>query len=123
VRISDKESIGLCKSKSYKSFFNEECLKLVDRRKQAKLQWLQNPGVANEDNLRNERREGTKKKEYLKDKITETELNSKNRNIRCLYTGTTEFKKGYQRKTDLVKDERGNILPVTQKNFTSWKNY
>jgi hypothetical protein len=41
--ISAKESIGLCESKSYKPWFDEECLKLVDLRKQAKLQWLQDP--------------------------------------------------------------------------------
>jgi hypothetical protein len=44
----------------------------------------------------------------LKDKITEIELNSKNKNIRDLYKGITEFKKGYQPKTNLVKDERGS---------------
>jgi hypothetical protein len=87
IRISAKESIGLCESKSYKSWFNEECLKLVYRRKQAKLQWLQDPSVVNEDNLRNVRREASrhfrnKKREYLKDKITEIELNSNNKNIR-----------------------------------------
>jgi phosphotransacetylase len=50
IRISAKESIGICESKSYKPRFNEECLKLVDGRK---LQWLQDPSVVNEDNLRN----------------------------------------------------------------------
>jgi hypothetical protein len=39
-RISAKESIGLCELQSYKLWFDEECLKLVDRRKQSKLQWL-----------------------------------------------------------------------------------
>jgi hypothetical protein len=33
--------------------------------------------------------------EYLKHKITEIELNSKNKNIRDLYRGITEFRKGY----------------------------
>jgi hypothetical protein len=37
IRISAKESIGLCESKSYKPSFDEESLKLVDQRKQAKL--------------------------------------------------------------------------------------
>jgi hypothetical protein len=60
IRLSAKESIGLCESKSYKLCFHEECLKLVDRRKQAKLQWLQVPSVVNEDNLRNVRREASK---------------------------------------------------------------
>jgi hypothetical protein len=44
-----------------------------------------------------------------KGKITEIELNSKNKNIRDLYRGITEFKKGYQLKTNLVKDERGDL--------------
>jgi hypothetical protein len=80
---------------------------LVDRRKQDKLQWFQGPSVVNEDNLRNIRSEASrrfrnKKREYLKVKITEIELNSKNKNIRDLYRSITEFKKGYQPKTNLV---------------------
>jgi hypothetical protein len=87
-----------------------------------KLQWLQDPTVVNEDNLRNLRREASrhfrnKKREYLKDKITEIELNSKNRNIRDLYKDITEFKKGYQTKTNLVKDERGDLFSDLQKNL------
>jgi hypothetical protein len=86
IRISAKESIGFCESKAYKPWFNEKCLKLVDRRKQAKLQWLQDSNVVNGDNLHNVRREASrhfrnKKREYLKDKINEIELNSKNMNI------------------------------------------
>jgi ribonuclease HII len=57
----------------------------------------------NEDNLRNVRREDSKhfrnkKREYLKDKITGIELNNKNKNIRDLYRGITEYKKGYKPK-------------------------
>jgi hypothetical protein len=37
IIISAKESIGFCESKPHKPWFDEECLKLVDRRKQAKL--------------------------------------------------------------------------------------
>jgi hypothetical protein len=59
----------------------------------------------------------------LKDKINEIELNSKNKNIRGLYRGITEFKNGYQPKTNLVKDERGDLLADTQKSFTRWENY
>jgi hypothetical protein len=88
--------------------------------KQAKLQWLQDPRIVNEDNVCNVRREASrhfrnKKREYLKDKINETELNSKNKNMRDLYRGITEFKKGYQPKTNLVKDP--------QEILTRWKNY
>jgi hypothetical protein len=71
----------------------------------------------NEDNLRNVRREASrhfrnKEREDLKGKITEIELNSKIKNIRDLYRGITEFKKDYQPKINLVKDERGDFLRI-----------
>jgi hypothetical protein len=81
---------------------------------------LQDPSVVNEDNLSNVRREVSRyfrnrKREYLKDKINEIELNSKNKNIRDFYTGITEFKKDYQPKSNLVKDERAIFLPILKK--------
>jgi hypothetical protein len=65
---------------------------LVDRRKQAKLQWLQDPSEANEDNLSDVRLEASrysrkKERKYMKDKINELESNIKNKNIRDSYTG------------------------------------
>jgi hypothetical protein len=53
--------------------------------------------------------------EYLKDKINETELNSKNKNIRDLYRGITEFKKGYQPQTNLVKMRGAIFLRILKK--------
>jgi hypothetical protein len=63
---------------------------LVDQRKKVKLQWLQDPSEANEDNLSDVRQDVSrhcrnKKREYLKDKINELGSNSKNMNIRDLY--------------------------------------
>jgi hypothetical protein len=60
MRILAKESIERCASKSYKPWFDEECIKLVDQKKQAKLQWLQDQSVVNEDNLHNVRREASR---------------------------------------------------------------
>jgi hypothetical protein len=76
--------------KKHKRWFDEGCSKLLDQRKQAKLQWLQDPSEINGDNLNNVRREAirhfrNKKREYLKDKINELATNSKNKNIRDLY--------------------------------------
>jgi ABC-type lipoprotein export system ATPase subunit len=63
---------------------------LVDQRKQAELQWLQDLSEANEDNLSDVRREASinfrnKKMGYMQDKINVLESYSKNRNIRDLY--------------------------------------
>jgi hypothetical protein len=41
IKISDKESLGYYELKKNKPWFDEECSKLLDQRKQAKLQWLQ----------------------------------------------------------------------------------
>jgi ABC-type antimicrobial peptide transport system permease subunit len=108
IKLLAKESIGQCESKHHKPWCDEDCLKLVDRRKQAKLQWLENSGEVNE---------------YLKDKINEHDTNGQNKDIRDQYRGKTEFKKGYQPRTKFVKDRRGYLLVDPHKILNRWKNY
>jgi hypothetical protein len=89
---------------------------------------LQDPSEINGDNLSNVRREtsrnfGNKKGEYLKDKINELAKNSKNKNIRDLYRGINGFKRGYQPRNSLVKDENGNLLADSHNTLNRWKNY
>jgi hypothetical protein len=54
-----------------------------------------------------------KKKECLKAKIDELETDSKNKNIVGLYRGISDFKKGYQPITYIVKDEKVNLFTVS----------
>ena len=73
--------------KQNKPWFDEECLGFLDKRKRAKMQWVQDPCQSNVDNLNSVRREVSrhfrnKKKEYLRPKIEELEANSKIHNIR-----------------------------------------
>jgi hypothetical protein len=82
-----------------KPWFDDECSRLTNQRKQAKLQWLQNPTQINGDNLKNLRRETArifrkKKREYLKGKVHYLETNNKNKNIRGLFRGISKFKRG-----------------------------
>jgi hypothetical protein len=115
IKRSAKENVGYHRLKHNKPWFDDECSKLIDQRKQAKLRWFQIPSQINGDNLQNLRR-GTsrtfrnKKREYLKDKVNELETNNKNKNIRDLYRGINEFKKGYQPRINITKDENGNPL-------------
>jgi hypothetical protein len=51
VKTSAQESLGYCESKHRKPWHDEKRSKLVNQRKQAKLQWLQDPCEANEGNL------------------------------------------------------------------------
>jgi hypothetical protein len=58
---------------------------------------LQNPSQINGDNLKNLRCETSRtfrNEKYLKGKINELETNNKNKNIKDLYRGINEFKKG-----------------------------
>jgi hypothetical protein len=92
------------------------------------LQWLQDPSEINGNNLNNVRCEASKhfrnkKREYLKDKILELATNSKNKNIRDLYRGIIGFKRGYQPKNNLVKDENGDLLADSHNILNRWKNY
>jgi hypothetical protein len=92
------------------------------------LQWLQDPSEINGDNLSNISRETSrhfrnKKKEYMKDKIDRLATNSKNKNIRDLYRGINEFKKGYQPRSNYVKGEKGDLLADSHKILNRWKNY
>jgi hypothetical protein len=59
IKISAKDSLGLYERKQHKPSFDEECSKFLDQRKQAKMQWLQNPNQRNVDNLNNIRREAS----------------------------------------------------------------
>jgi hypothetical protein len=43
IKITAKERLGYFELKKDKPWFNEVCSKLSDQRKQAKLQWLQEP--------------------------------------------------------------------------------
>jgi hypothetical protein len=79
-----------------------------------KLNWLQDPNEINGDTLNNVRREASrhfrnKKKEYLKDKINELEMNSKNKNIRDLYRG--------------ISDENRDLFSDSSNIVNRWKCY
>jgi hypothetical protein len=49
--------------------------------------------------------------------------NSKNKNIRDLYRGINEFKRGYQSRSNVMKDEYGVLLVDSHNILKRWKNY
>ena len=92
------------------------------------MQWIQDPSQSNVHNLNNVRREASrhfrnKKKAYLKAKIEELETNSKIKNIRDLYRGINDFKKGYQPRTNIVKDEKGDLVTGSYSILARWWDY
>ena len=56
-------------------------------------------------------------------KIEELETNSKSNNIRDLHRGNNDMKKGYQPRTRIVKDEKGDLFAVSHNIMTRWRNF
>jgi len=126
IKTSAKESLCLQELKQHKPWFDEECLSLLDQRKQAKMQWMHDPSQINVNNLNNvrlgaSRHFRTYKKAYLKAKIEELETNSKD--IRDLYRGINDFKKGYQPRINIVKDDKDDLVADSHSILTRWRNY
>ena len=100
--------------------------------------------VFNRNNVRHEatRHFRNKNKAYLKAKIEDVETNSKIKNIRGLYRGISivarwrkyfpqllyvhgvnDIKKGYQHRTNVVKNEKGDLVADSYIFVASWRNY
>ena len=107
--------------KQNKPWFYEEYLGFLDKRKQATMHWVQDSSQSNLDNVNNVRHEASrhfrnKKKEYVIAKIEEFEPNSKIKNIRDLYKGINDFKKGYEHRINIVKDEKCDLFADSYSN-------
>ena len=92
------------------------------------MRWIQNPSRSNVDNLNNVRRNARrhfrdKMNSYLKAKVEELETNSKVNNVRDLYRGTNDFKKGYQPRNVIVKDEKGELVADRHSIMARWRKY
>ena len=90
------------------------------------MQWVQDPSQSNVGNLNNVRHEASrhfrnKKKAYLKAKIEDLETNSKIKNIRDLYRGISDIKKGYQPRTNVVKDEDDDLIADSYSIVARWR--
>jgi len=66
---------------------------------------------------------GKKKTAYQKAKFQELETNSKVNNVRDLHRCSIDFKKGYQARTLLVKDEKGELVADPHSIMARWRNY
>jgi len=92
------------------------------------MQGIQDSSQSNVDNMNNVIREVSrhfrnKKKAYMRAKIEELETNSKIQNIRDMYRGINDFKKGYQPRCNKVKDEKGDLVADSHGIVARWKKY
>jgi hypothetical protein len=90
------------------------------------LPWLQHPSEINGDNLKNIRREASrnfrdKKRGYSKEEINYLATNSKHKYNTQLCRGFDEFKRGYLPRSNLVKDQNGDLLADSHNMLNRWK--
>jgi len=64
-----------------------------------------------------------KKKAYLKVKVEKLDAYSKIKNIRDLHRGIIDFKKGSQPRTNIVKDEKGDLVADSHSIVARWRNH
>ena len=81
--------------------------------------------VNNPNNVRCEARVHfrNKNKVYLKAKVEELETNRKIKNIRDLYRSINDFKKGYQPRTNIVKDEKNDLVADSHSILGRWRKH
>ena len=123
IKISAKPEV-----KQHKPWFDDECLGFLDQRKQAKMQWVQDPNHSYVDNVNNLRHEPSrhcmhKKKEYLAAKIDELENNSKIKISETCIRAPMIFKKGYQPRTNIVRDEKHDLVTNSHSILARWRNH
>jgi len=92
------------------------------------MQWVQDPIQRNVDKLNNIRHKAgrhfrKKEKAYLKAKFEELETNGTLKNIRDIYRCINDFKKGYQLKTNIIKDQKGDLVADPYSILARWRNY
>ena len=59
----------------------------------------------------------------MKAKVNKLEENSKNKNIREMYKGINEFKKGYQSRAHVIKKHDGTIVADTTSILSRWEQF
>jgi len=92
------------------------------------MQWVWEPSQNSLDNLNNvqgvvSRHFRNKMKANLKAKFEELETNSKIKNIRGLYGDTDDFKKSYQPRTYIIKNESGDLVADSPSILGRWRNH
>ena len=92
------------------------------------MQWVQGQSQNKVDNLNNSTREDSshfinKKKEYRRAKIQELETNFKIKNIMDLYRVINDFQKDYQPGTNIVKNEKGDLVTYSHSILVRWRNH
>lgn len=116
------------KRKQNKPWFNENCRKLVEQRREAKQKLLLHETYDTREQYNNINREVTRflrseKRKYIKNLLVKAEEDRTKNNSKDFYRSIRFFRKGYQPKTFGIKDEAGTVVGERTEVLNVWKKY
>jgi hypothetical protein len=117
-----KESLGYCETRKHEPRFNEGCSELLEERKQAILQWLQDPSEIIWDNLSDVIREARRQFKQKRLNICKTNLVTLQRKVRTRTSETCMTLSGATNLKYLAKNETVNLLADSYI-LRRWKGY
>ena len=128
IRLNADQIIGHILPRKRNDWFDDECKTALDNKNEAYKNYLQRPTRAKRQIYEDLRRTANKlcrhkKRRILNDKLIELDDNFKSKNIRNAFKIAKSIKTGYVAKTNLVKDETGQILSNSDKIKTRWQEY
>uniref|UniRef100_A0A8D9ELZ3 Craniofacial development protein 2 n=1 Tax=Cacopsylla melanoneura TaxID=428564 RepID=A0A8D9ELZ3_9HEMI len=131
VKEVAKKVIGTQGRNTKKPWFDEHCMEEVEKRKKAKLKWLncqtidkeiyrQQYIVASREVTRFLRK---KKRDAINNSLQKAENDRTKNNAREFYRTTRFFKQGFKPRTCGIKDNEGNVTNERARVLEIWKQY
>lgn len=129
VKDASEVGIGYKPQQKNKQWFDEDCASAVVTRKKVRMLSLQNP---NDPDLRQsmiDTRKATKKiirqkkREFINTELDIIEQDRREGRIRKHYLGINKIKKGYQPRSQMIKDVDGKLLTNPNEVVKRWKEH
>ena len=124
-----EDTLGYKRATEKKEWFDSVYERVIGERKQARMKMLQRETRATrqeyEDKRRIAKKKECKKKKQEFEKTRLEELNNchKEEEVRIMYKGIKEIKRGWQPQTNLCRDKAGNFIGDKNEILKRWEEY
>jgi len=112
-----------------KPWSNTACEEVLNRRKEARLQWINDPSSREKESIYKECQKEVnnifrfKKRKFTKDLLWEAESNHKANKTRELYQKIKSIRGGYKKHERFLKNEGGSLISEQDKILEKWRMY
>ena len=122
------EVIGRATSKKVKGWFDEECEKAVNTKKEVRMKLLgrnsrSNGAASKRENVRTYRLLRRKKREHLIKEIETLEAHNRNGDVREFYRSVKKSRDGFKANSIKIRNENGDLLSDKKMILNRWSQY